>query len=66
MALTGKHFDVQFPLSGIVKHFYVMQSTVDHPAVVNHLSPNYEMMLIFNFGAPVRISFAGNPLDTCG
>ncbi|MBS0027943.1 helix-turn-helix domain-containing protein [Chitinophaga sp. 22321] len=64
MALTGKHFDVQFPLSGIVKHFYVIQSTADDPAVVNHLSPSYEMMLIFNFGAPARISFAGDPFDT--
>jgi len=26
------------------------------------LSPNYEMMLLFNFGSPVRVSFAGAPL----
>lgn len=71
MAVAGKHFDVQAPLSDIVKHFYVMQTTSSDLPVISHLSPNYEMILIFNFGAPVRFSFAGDPLgamqvDTVG
>lgn len=62
MVLTGKRFEVQPPLSDIVKHFYVMQTTADELPVIHHLSPNYEMMLLFNFGSPVRISFAGELL----
>jgi AraC-like DNA-binding protein len=62
MAVTGRHFEVAPPLSDIVKHFYTMQTTADDGQDIHHLSPNYEMMLIFNFGPPVSISFAGAPL----
>ncbi|MEZ2442523.1 helix-turn-helix domain-containing protein [Chitinophaga sp. RCC_12] len=63
MALAGTHFEVSPPLSDIVKHFYVMQSGRDFVTTTAHLSPNYEMMWLFNFGAPVRFSFAAAPLD---
>lgn len=59
MALTGRRFEVAPPLSDIVKHFYTMQTTAADLPVMHHLSPNYEMMLAFNFGSPVKISFAG-------
>lgn len=62
MINTGKHFEVQPPLAEIVKHFYCIQTDGDYTEIIGHLSPNFEMMMIFNFGAPVRISFAGNPL----
>ena len=64
MAFAGTHFEVSPPLSDIVKHFYVMQSGGDFVATTAHLSPNYEMMLLFNFGAPVRFSFAADPLGS--
>lgn len=64
MALAGTHFEVSPPLSDIVKHFYVMQSGLDFVTTTAHLSPNYEMMLLFNFGAPVRFSFAADPLGS--
>jgi AraC-like DNA-binding protein len=62
MGLTGKHFEVEPPLSDIVNHFYSIQTTADFEETVAHLSPNFEMMLLFNFGAPLKISFAGEPL----
>jgi AraC-like DNA-binding protein len=62
MGLTGTHFDTLPPLSDIVNHFYVIQSTPDHATTMARLSPNYEMMLLFNFSAPVRLSFAADAL----
>ncbi|MET3876618.1 helix-turn-helix domain-containing protein [Chitinophaga sp. OAE865] len=62
MAYEGTHFEVVPPLSDIVKHFYVIRSGEDAATTVAHLSPNYEMMLLFNFGAPVRFSFAAEAL----
>ncbi|HEY9256541.1 helix-turn-helix domain-containing protein [Chitinophaga sp.] len=59
---TGRRFEVEPPLSDIVKHLYAMQTAADELPVIHHLSPHYEMMLTFNFGAPVNISFAGESL----
>lgn len=64
MAFEGTHFEVEPPLSDIVKHFYVIQSGGDAATAVAHLSPNYEMMLLFNFGAPARFSFAAAALGS--
>jgi AraC-like DNA-binding protein len=64
--MTGTHFDTAPPLSAIVKHFYAFHTGADYEETIGHLSPNYEMMLLFNFGAPVKISFAADPLqDLC-
>lgn len=63
MAIPGLHFDAQPPLSDIIRHFYVIQTDASYETTVGHLSPNYEMMLLFNFGAPMRYSFAADPLD---
>jgi AraC-like DNA-binding protein len=54
---TGTHIEMTGPLSGAIKYFYCIQAPADFETKVQHLSPNLEMMLIFNFGAPVRISF---------
>lgn len=62
MGLTGTHFDTLPPLSDIVNHFYVIQSTPAYATTMARLSPNYEMMLLFNFSAPVRLSFAADAL----
>jgi AraC-like DNA-binding protein len=62
MGLTDRHFEVEPPLSDIVKHFYAFQTTADYEETVGHLSPNFEMMLIFNFSNPFKISYAAEPL----
>lgn len=62
MALTGKIFEVEPPLSDIVKHFYTLQTPATDPDQIAHLSPNYEMMLLFNFGKPFKVSFAADPM----
>lgn len=58
---TGRHIEVTEPLFEAIKYFYCIQAPADFETKVQHLSPNLEMMLIFNFGAPVRISF-GNEI----
>ena len=58
MESIGKHFEVTGPLSEVVRHFYCIQTPPGFEKFDQHLSPDLEMMLVFNFGAPVRISFA--------
>jgi len=62
MGLTGTHFETVPPLSDIVKHFYAIRSTPEDVSTIARLSPNYEMMLLFNFSAPIRLSFASEVL----
>lgn len=63
MALTGKIFETEPPLSDIVKHFYALQTPPTDADQLAHLSPNYEMMLLFNFGKPFKVSFAADPIS---
>ena len=58
METTGKHFDVTGLLCEVIRHFYCIQAPPNFKTITQHLSPNLEMMLVFNFGAPVRVSFA--------
>ena len=44
-------------LHGIISHFYHIYSTADNIPVQKHLSPNLEMLLAFNFGSPISLSF---------
>jgi len=57
MDKTGKHVDVNGPLHEAVRYFYCIQTPSDFEKIDQHLSPNLEMMLVFNFGGPVRMSF---------
>jgi AraC-like DNA-binding protein len=57
-------FLVEAPLEDVINSFYHMMIASDGEPVTRHVCPNLEMMLIFNFGVPVRISFHNNPLDT--
>jgi len=52
------HIDVADPDLEAVKYFYCIKTPSDFQPRTQHLSPNLEIMLIFNFGAPVRVSFA--------
>lgn len=58
MEEPGRIFDVPDPLSGVIRHFYSIQASSDFKTITQHLSPNLEMMLVFNFGTPARASFA--------
>ena len=66
MEATELHIDVEGPLNEVIKHLYCIQTPETFDPVVQHLSPNLEMMLIFNFGEPVRSSFADEELSVEG
>ena len=57
-------FIAEAPLEEVINSFYHTSISSDGEAITRHVCPNLEMMLIFNFGIPVRISFHNNPLDT--
>ncbi|MCE7064097.1 DUF6597 domain-containing transcriptional factor [Dyadobacter sp. CY326] len=52
------HINVTDKAYDAIKYFYCVKAPADFEAKIQHLSPNLEMMLIFNFGAPIRVSFA--------
>ncbi|KIO75019.1 hypothetical protein TH53_23160 [Pedobacter lusitanus] len=58
----GRFYEVQAPLNEVVSHFYHLNTAADADTMLKHLSPNFDMLLIFNFGAPVRFSFNDEPL----
>lgn len=60
MEVPGKIFDVTGPLCGVIRHFYCIQASSDFKTITQHLSPNLETMLVFNFGVSIRVSFAEN------
>lgn len=57
-------FLVEAPLEDVITSFYHLSVASDGEPITRHVCPNLEMMLIINFGVPVRISFHNNPLDT--
>jgi len=57
-------FWVEAPLDEVITSFYRTLVASDGEPITRHVCPNLEMMLIFNFGLPIRISFHNNPLDT--
>jgi AraC-like DNA-binding protein len=57
-------FLVEAPLEDVITSFYHMIVASDGAPITRHVCPNLEMMLVFNFGIPVRFSFHNNPLDT--
>lgn len=63
MQQSGTHFEPDTPLNQCIKHFYCIRSLSDAEPVIQHLAPNLEMMLIFNFGKPVRISFGNERFE---
>ncbi|TDO20953.1 helix-turn-helix domain-containing protein [Pedobacter duraquae] len=57
-------FSVEAPLDEVINSFYHTSVAKDGQPITRHVCPNLEMMLIFNFGVPVRISFHNSALDT--
>ena len=57
-------FLVEAPLEEVITSFYHLFAASEGEPVTRHVCPNLEMMLVFNFGVPIRISFHNNPLGT--
>lgn len=57
-------FLTEAPLEEVINSFYHLFVASNGEAITRHVCPNLEMMLVFNFGVPVRISFHNNPLTT--
>lgn len=54
---NGKLIAADASLKGLVSHFYhIFQPPGDAP-ITKHISPSLEMLLVFNFGPPVPVSF---------
>ncbi len=62
--LNGELFSVEEPLEEVINNFYHLFVASGGAAVTRQVCPNLEMMLVFNFGVPVNISFHNNPLNT--
>ena len=60
----GEFYEVQAPLSDVVSHFYHLHTSAAAEVVLKHLSPNFDMLMLFNFGAPIRYSFNDAMLNT--
>ncbi len=54
--LNGRLYEADLSLQDIVSHYYHVYSAIDAAPVLKHLSPNLEMLMIFNFGPPVPLS----------
>lgn len=55
--LNGHLYEADQRLTGVISNFYHIFNPAGAPAVIKHLSPNLEMMLVFNFGPPLPMSF---------
>ena len=61
--LNGTLYECCDKLKGIVRHFYHIFSGAELVPVIKHLSPTLEIMMVFNFGDPVEVSFGDDPLN---
>jgi hypothetical protein len=57
MSNPGKLFESTEALSDILRHFYCFSLSEDSPVQTGRLAPNFDMLLMFNFNKPVRVSF---------
>jgi AraC-like DNA-binding protein len=61
--LNGQFYEVQPSLTEVVSHFYHLHTAADSEIVLKHLSPNFDMLMLFNFGSPIRFSFNDEALN---
>ncbi|HEY1871645.1 MAG TPA: helix-turn-helix domain-containing protein [Chitinophagaceae bacterium] len=62
--LNGRLYEVDPSLEEAVSHFYHVYSNKETSPIWKHLSPNLEMLLIFNFGPEVSVSFGNENPET--
>jgi len=55
--LHGKFYEAGEKLKGVVSHFYHIYHVAGEVPVIKHLAPSLEMLLVFNFGPAIAISF---------
>jgi AraC-like DNA-binding protein len=60
-AYAEQLFSPEPPLDLIINSFYCFKSLEPSETVIKHLSPNLEVMMVFSFGTPIRISFGNEP-----
>lgn len=58
MQSPGIHIDVDAPLNEVIKYLYCIRTPADFETTLQHLSPNLEMLLVFNFGKPMNFYFS--------
>ncbi|MBG6235372.1 AraC-like DNA-binding protein [Pedobacter sp. CAN_A7] len=58
MDTFGMKYAVDPRLENALGHFYVIRVPEHTETTIQHLAPSLEMMVVFNFGPPVRFSFA--------
>lgn len=49
-------------LDGAVSQFYIVRGTLKDRVSLNRLAPNYELLLLLNFGPEIRVSFGQQEL----
>lgn len=55
--INGQVYEAPDFLQEVLSHFYHLSAPPDATTVVKHLSPNYDMLLLFNLGPCIHISF---------
>ncbi len=63
MNTIGKLFESTEELSDMVRHFYGFQIQEDFETQTGRLAPNFDLLLMFNFGKPVRIFFGNGSFE---
>lgn len=63
MNYTGKLFEPTEALSDVLRHFYCFEVPEDFERQIGRLAPNFDMLLMFNFGEPVNVSFGNGPFE---
>lgn len=63
MPSIGTHFDAPPALADVIKHFYCIHADSDFERTAQFLSPSLEIMLIFNFGVPLPLSFGNEAVE---
>lgn len=53
---NGMLYQVEGSLSEVISHYYHVFHSGGEP-VIKHFAPNLEIIMVFNFGTPIRISF---------
>jgi AraC-like DNA-binding protein len=63
MVTIGEKHPVDARLAEVLGHFYTIRTPLNMEPSFYHLSPSLEMMVVFNFGTPVRFSFGEKKID---
>jgi AraC-like DNA-binding protein len=54
---TGQLYEAPASLDEIIRHYYYVSTVTNADLSEKKLIPNYELLLVFNFSAPISVSF---------